>query len=60
MGQVWEGRERVKWYSGLNLKKRDRKKDVGVHEIILLKITLKKEVGRMRTELRSESNGELS
>jgi hypothetical protein len=49
MCQVWERREMMKLYSGLNLKKRDRKKDVGFHEIILLKRTLKKEDGRMRT-----------
>jgi hypothetical protein len=40
------------------LKKRDRKKDIGVDEIILLKGTLKKEDGRMRTEFRSENSCE--
>ena len=59
MWQAWERREMIKRHWDLNLKKRDRKKDVGVHEIILLKRTLKKEDGRMRTEFRSESTGEL-
>jgi len=49
----------MKWHWGLNLKKRDRKKDVGVDEIILLKRTLKKEDGRMRNEFRSERIGEI-
>ena len=44
---------------GLNLKKRDCKKDVGSDEIKLLTRTLKKEDARMRTELRSESIGEI-
>jgi hypothetical protein len=38
---------------------RDRKKGVGVDEIILLKRNLKKEDERMRTEFRSESIGEI-
>jgi len=57
--QAWERREMMKWHWGLNLKKRDRKKNVGVDEIILLKRTLKKEDGRMRTEFGSGRIGEL-
>jgi len=59
MWQAWERLEMMKWHWGLNLKKRDCKKDVGVDEIILLKRTLKKEDGNMRSEFRSESIGEL-
>jgi hypothetical protein len=49
----------MKWHWGLNLKKRDRKKDVGGDEIILLKRTLKKEDGWMRNEFSSERIGEI-
>jgi hypothetical protein len=59
MWQAWGRREMMKWLWGLKPKKRDCKKDVGVDEMILLKGTLKKADGGMRSEFRPESIGEL-
>jgi hypothetical protein len=59
MWHVWDRREMEELPWGLNMKKRGRKKDVGIDAIILLKRILKKEDGQMWTRFRLERSGGL-